>query len=277
MAYIASAIEIILASPSDVEAEREIFREVIAEWNAINSRDKGIVLMPLSWESHSSPELGDRPQQFISDRVLAHADILVGILWTRVGTPTGKAISGTIEEIEEHLKLGKPVMLYFSNAPVEPGKLDHDQYQRLIAFKERAQQLGLIETFDSSATFRDKFRRQLPLTLRDNPYLRDSAFARGMVRGLAEPTSRNEALSDDAKNLLRAAVQSPDGQIYGSLGDNGAINAGTTRFGGDGSRRTAARWEGAIEELVRHGFAREIDEDSFELTDAAYKFADDGK
>jgi hypothetical protein len=27
-------------------------------------------------------------------------DILMGVFWTRLGTPTGKAPSGTVEEIE---------------------------------------------------------------------------------------------------------------------------------------------------------------------------------
>lgn len=124
MAFDAKGIEIIIASPKDVAEERQIVRDIIGEWNAIHARDRSVVLLPLAWETHSSPELSDRPQQLINDRLLAHADILVGIFWTRVGTPTGKAISGSIEEIQEHLRQGKPVMLYFSNVPITPDKVD---------------------------------------------------------------------------------------------------------------------------------------------------------
>jgi hypothetical protein len=39
---------------------------------------------------------------------------LIGVFWTRVGTPTGIAESGTLEEIERVAAEGKLVMLYFS-------------------------------------------------------------------------------------------------------------------------------------------------------------------
>jgi hypothetical protein len=38
MAYDAKAIEIMIASPSDVVNERQAVREIIAEWNAVHSR-----------------------------------------------------------------------------------------------------------------------------------------------------------------------------------------------------------------------------------------------
>jgi hypothetical protein len=171
MAYDAKVIEIIIASPNDVKEERQIVRDIIGEWNAVHARDRSVVLLPLAWETHSSPELSGRPQQLINDRLLAHADILVGIFWTRVGTPTGKAVSGSIEEIEEHHRSGKPVMLYFSDVPVAPDSVDREQYAKLTEFK-RAQGEGLVEYFGNREDFRNKFHHQLPLTLRDNEYLK---------------------------------------------------------------------------------------------------------
>src|ERR1700744_352816 len=135
MGYLANVIEILVASPSDVLSERKVFRDVITEWNVVYSRDRGAVLLPLAWETHTAPELGNRPQQIINDRLLLHADILVGIFWARIGSPTGKAASGTIEEIEEHRKKGKPVMLYFSDAPVVLNRVDQVQYNQLTNFR----------------------------------------------------------------------------------------------------------------------------------------------
>jgi hypothetical protein len=70
VSYNATVIEAFIASPSDVEQERRIVREVIAEWNAVYARDRSVVLLPVAWETHSSPELGGRPQQMINDRLL---------------------------------------------------------------------------------------------------------------------------------------------------------------------------------------------------------------
>ena len=64
-----------------------------------------------------APEMGDEPQTIINKRILEDADFLVGIFWTRLGTPTASYASGAVEEIEEHLAAGKPAMLYFSAAP----------------------------------------------------------------------------------------------------------------------------------------------------------------
>jgi hypothetical protein len=50
--------------------------------------------------------------------------LLVGIFWTRIGSPTGEADSGTLEEIERVGNAKKPIMLYFSKVPIEPDKID---------------------------------------------------------------------------------------------------------------------------------------------------------
>jgi hypothetical protein len=79
-----------------------------------------------------SPEMGDSAQSIINRTVLQECDLLVGIFWTRIGTPTEEYASGTVEEIERHIDSGKPAMLYFSSAPVMPDSVDPDQYRSLF-------------------------------------------------------------------------------------------------------------------------------------------------
>ena len=101
MSYDSIVYNVMIASPSDVNAERRAIREAILDWNYKNSRENGIVLMPLGWETHSAPLLGEgqdkRGQKVINDMVLKHADVLVAIFKARIGSPTGKAASGTID------------------------------------------------------------------------------------------------------------------------------------------------------------------------------------
>ena len=108
MGYNARVFNVMIASPSDVASERSIVREVIYEWNAIHSEKENIVLLPVGWESHSSPEMG-RPQEIINRQTVDKCDLLVGIFGTRIGTDTGEYDSGTIEEIERHIAL-EPVL-----------------------------------------------------------------------------------------------------------------------------------------------------------------------
>ena len=117
MSYQSTVIPVMIASPGDVLEERNVARDIIHEWNYIHSPSTNTVLIPVGWETHSPPDLGGRPQQLINDRVLKDCDLLVGIFWTRLGTPTGESASGTAEEIEKHIAAGKPAMVYFSAKP----------------------------------------------------------------------------------------------------------------------------------------------------------------
>ena len=120
MPYQATVIPIMIASPGDVYEEREVIREVVHNWNYINSTRTKVILIPAGWKTHTAPELGTRPQELINSRILRDCDLLIGVFWTRLGTPTGKSESGTVEEIEEHIKAGKPAMIYFSSKPAAP-------------------------------------------------------------------------------------------------------------------------------------------------------------
>ena len=105
--------------------------------------------------------MGERAQEIINKQLLRDADILVGVFWTRIGTPTGKAVSGTVEEIEEHLATGKLAMLYFSTAPVHPDSLDPEQYAEVKRFRRSCIGRGLVELYESTDEFREKFSRHL--------------------------------------------------------------------------------------------------------------------
>jgi hypothetical protein len=120
-----------IASPEDVAAERSAIQAIIHKWNSVNAEDRRTVLMPITWESHSTPEMGDRPQAIINRQVLDGCDLLVAAFWTRLGSPTGGAPSGTVEEIHKHVESGKPAMVYFSNLPIALDRVDIDQYQAI--------------------------------------------------------------------------------------------------------------------------------------------------
>src|SRR6267143_520327 len=157
MPHEAKVYKIFVASPSDVKDERRAIVQVIHAWNAANATATGSILEPVLWETHSSPEMGDRPQAIINRQLVRDCDILVGVFWTRLGTQTGDADSGTVEEIEEFIRAGKPVFLYFSLVPVAPDSVDQDQYKRLLAFRKEMESRGLISRVASVEELREKF------------------------------------------------------------------------------------------------------------------------
>lgn len=167
MAYDCRVYRILIASPSDVEEEREISVRVIQEWNDLYSYSRKIALLPLRWETHTAPEYGTRPQEVINRAIVDHCDLLVGIFWTRIGSPTGVAESGTLEEIERVGNAGKPIMLYFSRVEIDPDRIDLSQIEKLKSFKNKTYPKGLTESYKTIIEFRDKFAKQLELKVRD--------------------------------------------------------------------------------------------------------------
>ncbi len=165
---------VLVASPSDCVKERQLVPDVIYSWNAAHSLPFGSILEPVMWETHARPELGDRPQAIINKQLVDNCDILVGTFWTRLGTSTGKAESGTAEEIEEFRSKGKPVLLYFSSAPVVPESLDHKQYQALAEYKGKLGKEGLYFRYESLEQLRELLQGHLAGTM--------AQLGRGAVR-----------------------------------------------------------------------------------------------
>lgn len=167
MSYESTVYRILIASPSDVDEEREVVARIIQDWNDLNSFNKKIVLLPVRWETHSSPTFGIRPQEAINTQLVDDCDLLIGFFWTKIGTPTGEEIGGTVEEIKRVSKAGKPVMLYFSKRGKDPSQLDLQQLTKLNAFKEDVYSSALVENFNSIVDFRDKLSRQLEMKIRE--------------------------------------------------------------------------------------------------------------
>jgi hypothetical protein len=152
---------LLVASPSDCSVERGVVREVVTEWNATYSLSERVMIEPVFWETHSRPALGDRPQAIINEQLVADSDLAIGIFYTRLGTPTGAAESGTVEEIDEMLRQNKRVLLYFSSVPIQPDSVDRAEYDRLVAYRTRMQTAGLYFRYPDHAEFRRLVSRHL--------------------------------------------------------------------------------------------------------------------
>lgn len=167
MPFQSRVYRILIASPGDVSAERDAVVGAIHDWNYLNAAERNITLLPLRWETHTTPQLGDRPQALINRQIGDKCDALIGIFWTRFGSPTGVADSGTLEEIEEAVNAGKPAMLYFSTAPQNPDLIETDQLVRLREFREKIKNKGLIQPYGSLAEFRDLLARHIENQVRN--------------------------------------------------------------------------------------------------------------
>lgn len=166
MARASLVLSVLIASPSDVSEERNAAVAAITEWNAAHSRRMKISLEPVRWETHSYPASGERPQGIINQQIVDDCDFLIGIFGLRVGTPTGKAQSGTIEEIERFRERGKHIALYFSIGLL-PRDHDSDQLRALNEYHKDRQKDSLCGSFSTPDELRQEIARHLPSIVAD--------------------------------------------------------------------------------------------------------------
>ena len=265
-----------VACPSDVTTGLSITSEAIARWNVSHSREKRVVLLPLSWRTHSSPEMGEPPQKILNKQLLEKSDLLVAIFWTRIGTATGDAESGTVEEIREHIKAGKPVMIYFCEKEASPHSLDLEQFAKLAAIRAEFQAQGLIDTYTRGDELRDKVERHLNDKVRDHPYFKRADLVPEVLdfRSSTPPT-----LSHEAKEFLDAAAQdNGDIRIFDTLRGK-TFHAGK-KVVCPQHPRDRARYEVVIDDLEKSGFVRSAVGTHrgilLEVTEAGYKYIETG-
>jgi HAD superfamily phosphoserine phosphatase-like hydrolase len=166
-------ISIFLASPGDVRKERDLVEDVVAELNRTTASPKGMDLRVVRWEEDAYPSYGQDPQAIINAQIaqMTSYDLFVGILWNRIGTPTPRAASGTVEELEiatqALARSGKPdIWLYFRDASARLDTNEQiEQRKQVIEFRRKAEQNGLTWTYKKPSDFCEKFRSQLTLWL----------------------------------------------------------------------------------------------------------------
>lgn len=273
MSYISVAYKVMIASPSDVGVERSIIREVISRWNNAHSESRKIVLMPIGWETHSAPEMGGRPQDILNKQIANSCDLLIGVFWTRIGTATSEYESGSVEEIENHMKAGRPTMLYFSGAPVEYGSVDRIQYDKLAEFKKSCRDRGVYNEYSDINNFRQQLDSHLQIRLNEGIFVGYNQTGSESV-SLSPPVNRIPNLSREAQILLAEAARG-DGQIIRlELLSGTIVQTGGKRYTED-TPRSVAIWEGSVNELEQYslvhspGTKRQV----FRLTREGYELA----
>jgi hypothetical protein len=161
VAFDATVFPILIAGPSDVADEMDAAELAVSNWNDGHAGAMGLMMEARTWRTHGAPELGEDAQAILNRQMGDHCDAIIAIFGTRMGTPTPRALSGTAEEIDRFVAVGKRVMVYFSSGPIPREGFSAEQYQALEDFKKALRQQGLLGEYASV----DDLRRQLDLHL----------------------------------------------------------------------------------------------------------------
>ena len=153
MNQFAQIIRAFVGSPTDLENERKIIPEVIEQWNVMNSLHRSVIIHPVRWETHASPNLELPAQALINRELVDHCDFLIAVFWTTLGS------GGTVEEIERFRTAKKRVILYFSEQAIPQSKIDPTKWMALQDFRRKME--GLYGTFKTEEELRQKLLRDV--------------------------------------------------------------------------------------------------------------------
>jgi len=143
-------INVFLASPMDVQEERNIAESVVKELNKTWSQNLNLRLDLIKWETDVYPGAGDYCQDVINEQINDEYDIFIAVFWGRIGSPTQAYDSGTIEELERAFKKHQKdnnsidIMIYFKDQAIPPSKIDIDQLQKINTLKTRLKSEGVL-------------------------------------------------------------------------------------------------------------------------------------
>lgn len=196
-------IRLFVASPGDVQLERELVARAVSELNQTVGASNNLVLELVVWEKNARPEMG-RIQGLINHQI-GEYDIFVGIMWRRFGTPSGTSGSGTEEEFRRayaswHKTKRPNILLYFSEALAPPPKSVEDARQllKVAEFREEVEGKGLTWTYSEAESFDDVVRQHL------YQLLLDEYCSKPKSKALEKPLNpKLKSLLEIEKNICR--------------------------------------------------------------------------
>lgn len=209
--FTAHVYNIMIGAPSDMQVEIAEARNAIEQWNQTHAAKMKIVLLPRHWSFSSYLASGaDYAQQILNKQLVEPSDMLICFFGTKLGTPTDTEISGTVEEINEHLKAKKQVMTFFRTAVDDITTIDVEQLQLVRSFKEKLK--GIIwHEYKSTEQLRKELYTLIERQVKDH-FIGYSENTQ--IQGNVLNTKSNFVLSKEEYDILRDWVNSGEQEAY---------------------------------------------------------------
>ena len=256
--YQANVYKIMIGAPSDIQEEIQIACQVINRWNNINSESKQCILLPLHWSFSSYPSSGSHPQKLLNKQLVERSDLMLAFFGAKLGSATDTDISGTVEEINEHLRAGKKVMVFFRKQ-IDASKVDLEQFQKLKEYRETIRDKVIWDEYNNEHDLEAVLYDKLCLFVIDNWH--------GYEPSQIVVSSKNDnviTLSDWDKEHLKAWVDSGDVEGYslGFIGEGYEYILGTKEYLTNDSEEIL-QWDDFFERMQELKFITLVDYDTY--------------
>jgi small GTP-binding protein len=162
-------LRLVVASPGDVQPERDVLPSVIEEINRGVAADRGLHLVLTKWETDAYPGFHTEGPQGLIDPILNINDcnLLIGIFWKRFGTPTADGKTGTEHEFSSAFEAWKEkrtpqIFVYFNEKAYSPkSKVETEQWGQVLEFKMKFPKEGLWWPYQGKSKFEKLVRNHL--------------------------------------------------------------------------------------------------------------------
>ena len=248
MARSETIISVFVASPGDVSDERFALESIISELNRTWSRSLNLRLELVKWETDIHPGFGESPQDVINQQLNDEYDIFIAVFWSKIGSPTDVAESGTIEEFERAYKKYKgdsnslDIMVYFKDQAIPPSKMDFVQLQKLQLLKEQmGEKGGLYWTFDSTEDFENLVRGHLSRVAQSwSKKLQDEKQSETVIDLKTHESITTEIINDESEDYgLFDYVDIYEDRMADMTSALELMSDATSKIGAQFTRRTA--------------------------------------
>lgn len=242
--FAANTYRIMIGCPGDIREEIDMAIRVINRWTILHAEQYAAVLLPIHWTTSSYPEHGAHPQTLLNGQLVSKSDMLIGIFGARIGSPTDNSMSGTVEEIEEHIKAEKPVMLFFRRQN-DTSSIPASEIEKLQAFKTKVKNHYLYGEYDSPESFEATFSNALELFLANN-WL-SSPKPKKVIKSSID-------LTEDEITVLKSWIDSnePDARVVMYKGGTVFVLGGLSYDVTEG--RELVQWREFFKKLEHAGF-----------------------
>ena len=151
-------LKVVVASPGDVQAERNLIEEVVKDLNQGVAADRKLRLEVARWETDAYAGFHPEEPQGLIDSLLEieACDVLISIFWNRFGTPTKDAQSGTEHELRKAIssleETGRPhVMVSFNKKHYTPqSDAESEQMGQIRRFRDELSGKALLWSYTKS-------------------------------------------------------------------------------------------------------------------------------
>lgn len=155
---------IFVASPSDVNAERDFVDEVVADINAkvLKYRTPKAEAQSMRWERDATRGyFGGHPQKQILKDLVDTSDAMIVILWSKIGSSGAYSISGTLDELNRAIKHANSdrnfkLWIYFKveKISIKPSDIDWKSAKYIQSLKQKLSDKASYGQFETEKEFK---------------------------------------------------------------------------------------------------------------------------